>query len=55
MLATLHGSLRKVCMRVTMRAHDDQINLFVTEERIGITVVLHVGIVHGAVLALWRC
>ena len=55
MLAALHSSLSKVGMRVTMRAHNDQINRLVAEERVGIAVMLHVGIVHSAVLALWCC
>ena len=54
MLAAPHSSLRKISMRVAMRAHNDQINFLVTKERVGITVVLHMRVVHGTVFALWR-
>jgi len=54
MLAALHSSLSKIRMGIAMRAHNDQINILIAKERVGITVVLHMRVVYGAVLALWR-
>ena len=54
MLAALHSSLSKIRMGIAMRAHNDQINLLVPKERVGIAVVFHMRVVHSAVLAFWR-
>jgi hypothetical protein len=52
MFTASHSSLREISMSIAMTTHDDNVNLLVVEEFLGVTVVSDVWIVCFAMLAL---